>query len=131
MFVKESDPIRTGSVGTLLNMQFFITSNAYTVAGTLCTTVYSALFIGAESYAIVGMGGLEAKDVDNQGPEGNVLTGQSLRPVEMIAHGPGSAGSMDQLDQRGSIAWKMTLGVDVLNSSWITNLYHANVYSDD
>jgi N4-gp56 family major capsid protein len=131
MFVKEVDPIRTGSVGTLLNMQFFVTSNAYSVAGTLCTTVYSALFIGAESYVAVGIAGLEPKDVDNMGPGKGNLTGQSLRPVEMIAHGPGSAGTGDPLDQRGTIAWKMTMGQDVLNSSWITNLYHSNVYSDD
>jgi N4-gp56 family major capsid protein len=60
MFVQEApnSAIRSGYVGRLLRMKFFVTSNAkeWADVGVGSTTdVYSALFIGRESYAILGL----------------------------------------------------------------------------
>ena len=136
MFVQESpnSAIRSGYVGRILRMKFFVTSNAKEWAdeGLGSTTdVYSALFIGRESYAILGLAGIEEpKDVDNQGDNGKVLTGQQIKPVEIIMKPVGSAGASDPLNQRGSLAWKMTLTHEVLNSDWIRCLKHTNAFSD-
>jgi N4-gp56 family major capsid protein len=135
MFEKESDPaMRSGYVGRLLRCIFFVTANAYEQADTgsgSTTDVYSMLFLGRESYGSLGIGNLEPSVVDNQGDNGRPLTGQQIRPVEVIMKGLGSGGSVDPLDQRGTLAWKMALDVEVLNSSWIRNLKHTNVFSDD
>lgn len=136
MFVQEApnSAIRSGYVGRLLRMKFFVSSNAkeWADAGVGSTTdVYSALFIGRESYAILGLAGIEEpKDVDNQNDMGKVLTGQKIKPVEIILKPVGSAGASDPLNQRGSLAWKMTLTPEVLNSDWIRCLKHTNAFSD-
>jgi hypothetical protein len=59
------------------------------------------------------------------------MTGQMVKPVSIIVKNLGSAGADDPLDQRGTIAWKMAFNSAVLNSSWIRNLEHVNVASDD
>jgi len=137
MFIQESpnSAVRSGYVGRLLRCQIFVTSNAYeyTDQGAGSTTDVDAhLFIGRESYGTVGMAGAEVNLMfDGQGPEGKPLTGQQIKPVEIIMKPVGSAGADDPLNQRGSLAWKMTLATQVLNSSWITNLESVNVFSDD
>ena len=136
MFVQEApnSAIRSGYVGRLLRMKFFVSSNAKEWAdvgagGT--TDVYSALFIGRESYAILGLAGIEVpNDVDNQGDNGKVLTGQQIKPVEIIMKPVGSSGASDPLNQRGSLAWKMGLTPEVLNPDWIRVLKHTNAFSD-
>jgi len=136
MFIQESpnSAIRSGYVGRILRMKIFVSSNAYEWAdvGVGSTTdVYSALFIAKESYAILGLSGIEEpKDVDNQGDNGKPLTGQQIKPVEIIMKQVGSAGSSDPLNQRGSLAWKMTLTPEVLNADWIRCMKHTNIFSD-
>lgn len=136
MFVQEAPntAIRSGYIGRILRMKFFVSSNAkeWADVGVGSTTdVYSALFIGRESYAILGLAGIEEpKDVDSQGDNGKPLTGQKLNPVEIIMKPVGSAGASDPLNQRGSLAWKMTLTPEVLNDDWIRVLKHTNGNSD-
>jgi N4-gp56 family major capsid protein len=136
MFVREppESAIRTGRLGTLMNCSIYVSSNAYEVAdgGANSTDdVYSALFIGKDSVGVVGIAGLDPNNPDNAGPEGGNLTGQSVKPVEIIVHNPGDAGSADALNQRGSIGWKATSDTQILNSAWIRSLEHVNVFSQD
>lgn len=126
--------VRSGYIGRLLRMKLFVSSNAYEwadvgVGGT--TDVYAAIFIAKESYGILGLSGIEEPaNVDNQGDNGKPLTGQKINPVEIIVKPVGSAGSSDPLNQRGSLAWKMTLTPEVLNSDWIRVLKHTNFMSN-
>ncbi|MBE0573315.1 N4-gp56 family major capsid protein [Candidatus Dojkabacteria bacterium] len=126
--------MRNGYIGRLLRMKIYVSSNAYEWAdvGVGSTTdVYAALFIAKESYGILGLTGIEEpKDVDSQGPDGRPLTGQKINPVEIILKQVGSAGSADPLNQRGSLAWKMTLTTEVLNADWIRCLKHTNYFSN-
>lgn len=126
--------IRNGYVGRLLRMKVYVSSNVTEWADVgygSTTDVYAALFIGRESYAILGLTGYpEPSSVDNQGPDGKVLTGQKIRPVEVIVKPVGSAGAADPLNQRGSLAWKMSLTTEVLNSDWIRVLKHTNTFSN-
>jgi N4-gp56 family major capsid protein len=136
LFIQEAgdgSPIRSGYVGRLLRCKIYVSSNAreYTDEGVSSTTdVYSMLFIGRESYGYVGMAGITPSVVDGGGPNAKPLTGQSVKPVEIIVKQLGSAGSADPLNQRATIGWKMALAAVVTNSAWIRNLEHTNAFSD-
>ena len=134
MFVQEapSSPIRTGYVGTLLRCEFYVTSNALEYADggeDGADDIYTALFLGAQSHGSVGMAGLDPRTVDGGGPTGGPLTGQKLSPVSIIMKELGSAGAVDPLNQRGTIAWKMAFDIQILNSDWIYSLEHTNAFS--
>ena len=136
MLIQEApnSAIRNGYIGRLLRMKIFVSSNVTEWAdvgagGT--TDVYAAIFIGRESYGILGLTGYpEPSSVDNGGPDGRVLTGQKIKPVEIIVKQVGSSGAADPLNQRGSLAWKMCLTPHIMNSSWIRVLKHTNVFSN-
>lgn len=136
LFIQEApnSPLRSAYVGRLLRMKIFVSANVreWVDAGVGGTTdVYAALFIGRESYGILGLTGAEEpKDVDGQGTDGRPLTGKQIRPVDIITKQVGSSGTADPLDQRGTLAWKMCLSQRVLNITWIRSLRHTNVFSD-
>lgn len=135
LFIQESpnSPIRSGYVGRVLRCKIFVTSNSreYADEGVGSTTdVYAMLFIAKESYGYVGMAGITPSIVDSGSPTAKPLTGQSVKPVEIIVKQLGSAGADDPLNQRATIGWKMSLATSVLNSAWIRNLEHTNAFSD-
>jgi N4-gp56 family major capsid protein len=135
MWVQENDPaIRSGYLGTILRCRLYISSNSrkYVDGGVGSTTdVYSMLFIARESYGTVGMSGNMPNVVDNAPDTARNMTGQQVKPVNIIAKQLGSAGADDPLDQRATIGWKMSLATSVLNSDWILDLEHTNAFSDD
>lgn len=127
-------PMKDGYIGRIFRCQIYVSSNAreYADGGVSNDDVYSMLFLAGESYGVVGIGNFTPKDVDNMGKEGRNMTGtKSIRPVEMILKSLGSAGADDPLNQRGTIAWKASLDVDVLNSAWVRDLEHTNTFSAD
>jgi len=109
MFVQEdpgSDPIRTGYIGRILRMKFYMSSNAkeYADSGINSTEdIYTMIIIGKEAMAVVGFGGTLPALVDNGGEGGGPLTGKSISPVSIIGKPLGSAGSADPLNQRGTL----------------------------
>lgn len=137
LFVQEApnSALRSGYVGRILRCKLFVSSNAreYADAGVGSTTdVYSMLFIAREAYGIVGMGSLTPNfNVDGAPETSRNMTGQKVKPVEIIVKALGSAGADDPLNQRGTIGWKMAFATSVLNSAWIRSLEHTNVASDD
>ncbi len=138
LFIEEADksdssPIRAGYLGRLLRCKIYMSSNAreYADAGVSSTTdVYSMLFIGRESYGYVGMAGLTPNEVDGGGEKAYTMTGQNVKPVQIIAKQLGSAGTDDPLNQRATLGWKMSLGIMITNSDWVRNLEHTNAFSD-
>lgn len=139
MFVQEGsgegNPMRSGYVGHLLRCSIYVTSNSreYVDEGVGSTTdVYSMLFIAREAYGTVGMAGsFPNLMIDGQGEKGRNMTGMAVKPVTMIIKQLGSAGADDPLNQRATIAWKMSLQTSVLNSAWLLDLEHTNSFSDD
>ena len=139
LFTREGgNAIRNGLMGRIFNMDFYVTSNAkkYTDEGASSADPYSMLFIAAESYGSWGLANLTPNygGMDTVGGEpgfarGGNDTGKSPKPVEIIMMEPGSAGSLDPLKQRGTIAWKCAHDDTVLNSAWIRNLIHINSWS--
>jgi N4-gp56 family major capsid protein len=120
-----NSPIRSGLVGRLLRTKIFVSSNSrlYAGAGETAGDVYSMLFIAREAYGYVGMAGSFPALVDNA-PESNIsgMTGQNVKPVEIILKQLGSAGADDPLNQRATVGWKMSLGIAITNSAWARDL---------
>lgn len=120
-----------GYLGEFLTCKFFISSNVreYADGGVGTDDVYSMLFIGREAFGTAGFGGTLPNDVDSGGAGAGNNTGQSVKPVEIIAKQLGSAGSDDPLNQRATLGWKMTLDTQILNSNFILDLEHVNEFS--
>lgn len=91
-------------IGSLAGVRFLESSNAYTVAGTLVTTVYGTLIFGQNAYAQSRISGEALKNI--------------VKPL-------GSAGTADPLDQRTTSGWKATYVAAVLNANFIIVIYHA------
>ena len=91
-------------VGSLGGVRFLETSNGYTVAGTLVSTVYGTLIFGRNAYAQTRISGEALKNI--------------VKPL-------GSAGTADPLDQRSTSGWKATYVSKVLNANWLIVVYHA------
>jgi N4-gp56 family major capsid protein len=131
----DQSPMRSGFMGTILNCDVYVSSNArkYADGGVGTDDVYSLLFIGRESYGIVGMSGIMPSDVDTQGPDGQPLTGAGVQaaPVSIIVKQLGSAGADDPLDQRATIGWKMALDIAILQANFVVDLEHTNIFSED
>lgn len=135
VFTREGgEVVRSGFVGSLFNSNVYVSSNAreYVDGGSGTDDVYSALFIGAESYGVVGIAGLmpEIMGLDGFGAGLANRTGMATAPVDIIMKQLGEGGD-DPLNQRGTVGWKATHEEEILNSSWIRNLEHSNAFSDD
>lgn len=136
MFIEEApnNAFRTGLIGSLLNCNIYITSNArvHADAGANSTDdVYHMLFIGADSHGVVGF----ASQLPNLNPDGagpdmawGGMTGQSVNSVEIIRKGLGETG-FDPLNQRGTLGYKYAFATQVLKSDWIRDLEHLNDFS--
>ena len=136
LFTKESDPLRNGYVGYILNYEFFVSSNAYEAAdvGAGSTTdVYGLIFMGPESVGCVGFSG-NGYGVPNMSGTGGdkeyTDTGKKISPVQIIGKPLGSGGTNDPLNQRGTLGWKMNLGLGMLNADWVRVVKHTNIFSD-
>lgn len=123
--------LRSGYVGRIMRCRIYVTSNArsYADGGANSADPYSMLFIGAEAYGTVGIGNTTPDVVDAGGDGYSNNTGRSVKPVEIIVKPIGSSGALDPLNQRGSIGWKMSLAIKVLQSNWIRDLEHINAFS--
>jgi len=96
--------VMPGEVGSLAGIRFIESTNAYTVAGTLVTTVYGTLIFGQNAYAQTRISGEALKNI--------------VKPL-------GSAGTDDPLDQRTTSGWKATYVAKVLDANLIIVVYHA------
>jgi len=102
-YANKSD-VMPDEVGSLAGVRFIETSNAYTVAGTLVTTVYGTLIFGKNAYAQTRISGESLKNI--------------VKPL-------GTAGSSDPLDQRSTSGWKASYVAKVLNANFIILVEHA------
>ena len=133
LFTQETDAsaIRNGKMGSLMQCDFYISSNAYESAdaGSGSNDVYGALFIGDDAFATAGFTGLKANTADSGGAGYDNNSGKKVAPIKVIVKPLGSGGTEDPLDQRGTAGWKASLDIEILQSAWIRNLYHVNDFS--
>ncbi len=97
-----------GEIGKVSNTRFIETVNAkiFTGAGAAGIDVYATLIIAKWAYGISRLAG---------------------HAVENIAHGLGSAGAADPLNQRETVGWKATFAAIILNDDFIIRIEHARV----
>ena len=133
LFTREGGAaLRNGRLGTILNLEIYVSSNAriYAAGGQGSIDVYDMLFIGKEAYVTAGLSGL----FPNLSAEGGGtmvrggMTGKKVNVVEIIVKDLGEGG-VDPLNQRGTVGWKVTNANTVLNANWIRNLEHATDFS--
>ena len=134
LFTREGGAsLRSGYVGSILNVRFYVSSNAreYVDEGQGSTVdVYDMLFIGREAYAVAGLTGLVPNYNVDSGSEQvrGGMTGSKVKSVDIIVKGLGETG-FDPLNRRGTVGWKCTHTLNILNANWIRNLEHANDFS--
>ena len=133
LFTREGgEALRSGFIGTILNCKIYVSSNAreYVDGGAASADVYSMLFIGAEAYGVAGLTGLTFNyNADAGAPQTRGgMTGQKVKPVEVIVRGLGETG-FDPLKQRGTSGWKVTHTLNVLQALWMRDLEHATDFS--
>lgn len=128
----EAGPLRSGFVGRILRCQVFVSSNAriYVDGGASNADVYSMLFIGAQSYGLVGLSTLTPNfgSLDSGGPGYENRTGMATKPVEIIIKDLGEGG-LDPLNQRGTMGWKGAHEEVILQSAFGRNLEHITDFS--
>lgn len=114
----------SGMFGSIFGCNIYSTSNARHYTSDV--EVYTATFIGANSYGIVGVGSLMPNfgAIDNAGMGFQTRTGMRTSPVSIIMNPLGSQGD-DPLHQRGSLAWVTAHAQSVLDATWIRRLEHA------
>lgn len=133
-FITRSAPesMRNGLLGIILDCELYISANSriYVDGGQNGTEdVHTMVFMGAESLGVAGfMGFVPNLQIDGAGPEGENLTGQDKKPVELIIYDLGETG-FDPMKQRGTVAWKVYHSQAVLNSAWVRTLEHVNSFS--
>lgn len=133
---QDSAAIRSGNVGTILQARIYLSYNSkeWVDGGEDgADDVYSALFIGRDSFAVAGMTGMAPNwNPDGGAPQPHIargqLTGQQVKVTDLIVKGLGESGH-DPLNQRGTIGWKLTHTQDSLNVDWILDLEHMNDFS--
>lgn len=124
-----TNPFRTARVGELLNMVIYVTDHAYinTNAGDSNTDVYYTIILGQEAYGVSGLSGHTPNMPTVATPDNAFggMTGQTIKPVEIILKDLGSAGAADPLNQRASAAWKASHVAKTLQAAFATVIRHA------
>jgi len=104
--------------GCYKNIRFFLTDNGIswnTGSTTIPTGIdYTTSNVNVHATVIFGQDAI-----------GAVRLGGKDTPVEFIAHKPGSAGSADPLNQRGSAGWKAPQAGKILDQTQIIRVEHA------
>lgn len=100
----DKSDIMEGEVGALDEVRFIMTTNAKTKSGTLVSTVYRTLIIGADAYGISRISGEAMKNI-----------------VKSL----GSGGTADPLDQRSTSGWKATFVAKIIDETYMVGIEHA------
>lgn len=108
-----------GELGMYGGVRFLVTSNAkvFSAAGASSIDVYGSLIFGQHWF-----GGV--KYMDETGGQ-KVPTAEGNFMVEMFIKPLGSGGSTDPLNQRGSVGWKVSHAMKILNQSCGLRIEHA------
>jgi N4-gp56 family major capsid protein len=114
------NPFRTGYLGKILNIKLYMTTHGYvnSDAGSGNVDVYTTFLLARQAYGVGGISGFTPRNVDSSEGKPGGLTGQSVKPVEIIVKELGSGGSLDPLNQRATAAWKASHTSATLNASF-------------
>lgn len=93
-------------IGSLANVRFIMTTNAYVSSGggAGSVDVHYTIILGQNAYAITRISGETLKNI--------------VKPM-------GSAGTADPLDQRATSGWKLTFVAKILNENFLVVIHHG------
>ena len=105
-YYQDKEAIYNGELGRMYGVVFVESTEGYVNENTSDVEIHHSLIFGADSYGVIDIGG-----------SGTIKT---------IIKQPGSAGSADPLDQRGTIGAKVeAYTAKVLNPNWIIDVRSA------
>lgn len=123
----KENPLYTHKWGTWMNVDWFVTSNAYVNSlagyGSL-VDVATTLIIAKDAYGCGGLAGDIPTNFASSQQDPN--TGKEVSPVTMKIVEAGTATPSDPLGQRGSVGWITTFVPKVLDTNWLVGIQHAN-----
>lgn len=104
-----ANPLIQGVMGDYMRVRFVETSNAaiQTSFGLSGADVYLTMIMGVEYVGVVDYEASEAS------------------PMSIIVHPPGSSGTFDPLNTRGTIGWKAAHAASRLNNAFAVRLEHS------
>lgn len=120
-----NSPFENNFLGEAFGMEFYVSANAYyeADAGSGNVDVYHALILGKGSFGVGGMASYMPGKIAAMRDGNN--TYQKVRPLSLIDHDFGEAGSADPLNQRASLGWYTTFAVKVLDANFYVRIEHA------
>jgi len=86
----------------------------YTSTKTSCD-IYDTFVYGREAVGTISLN-------EEHTTESYRMYDRTPSPIELIQHGPGSAGAGDPYNEIATIAWKCWFAAEVLNGKWLTRL---------
>jgi len=120
----EKNGLWTYKLGECLGIDWYVSSLANRTAdGSDSINVYDTLILGRDAYGAGGLAAQMPKVPPSSQSDPN--TGKRVMPVSIINKPLGSGGTEDALDQRGSLGWKTTYVVVVLDATRYVRLQHA------
>jgi N4-gp56 family major capsid protein len=117
----ESNPWMTGYLGTAFGVDFYETSNGYSVASTV--DVYSTMIIGKGAFGCGGLGAYMPQVIREE-QNGTGHTFEKVRPLRLIEQPFGSTGVADPFNRLASIAWYTTFVAIVLDATFYVRIEH-------
>ena len=121
----DDNPLFQGFVGELFNVKFYMTNQAkvYSEGGADSNDVHATMFFGRDSVGIGGLGGMipGAISADQKDPN----TGKVIKPVTLIVTPPDTPSKDDPLRQRGTVGWKTTFAVKLLDETFLVKAEHG------
>ena len=103
-----NNPLMSADMGRFYSVDWLETSNArnFGGAGLTSTPVYATIIFGKGAYGQVDLDAISMN-------------------AEFILHGPGSAGSLDPLNQRATAGWKVAYACRILDENRLVRIEHS------
>lgn len=103
--------VQDGSLGSLYGVKFWVTDKVPVVGtSTANSSVYAALFFGADAYGIVALDG---------------------HNLQTIFHPLGSAGTADMLNQQSSMGWKVAFVTKIISDEFMVRVETSTSTGDN
>lgn len=121
----DDNPLVRGFVAELFDIKFYMTTNAkyYPAGGAHSNDVHATMVFGRDAVGIGGLAGMipGAISADQKDPN----TGKVIKPVTLIVTPPETPSKEDALRQRGTIGWKTTFAVKMLDEKFLVKAEHG------
>ena len=117
----QGNPLISGYMGTALNTDWYMTTNAKTYDSTV--TVHATMIFGKDAIGFGGLAGMMPSAIKASQFEPN--TGKRIMPVTIYDTTPETDSKEDPLHQRGTLGWRTTFVAKLLNGAFTAKIEHG------